>query len=292
MADNEKYYYLRLKEDFFEDDAIQILEAMPDGYLYSNILLKLYLKSLKFNGKLMFNERIPYNPTVLATITRHNVGTVEKALKIFNELGLIEILDNGAMYMLDIQNFIGKTSTEADRKRAYRERIEQDKMALIGQKSGQISDKSTPEIEIEKEIDIEVDINNVQKKHTEKVSKKEIDDFFEKIWKLYPLKRGKGQVSDTQKKKLYNVGFEQLSIAVERYKDELKKDDWRKQQNGSTFFNSGYVDYLDGNYQPSDNTAKPKGTNKFGQFPQREYTQDQMAEINRKLLNKALGGQL
>jgi len=287
MSDNEKYYYLRLKEDFFEDDAIQILEAMPDGYLYSNILLKLYLKSLKFSGKLMFNERIPYNPTVLATITRHNVGTIEKALQIFKELGLIEILDNGAMYMLDIQNFIGKTSTEADRKRAYRERIEKEK-ALIGQKSGQISDKSTPEIELEIEKDI--DINNVQKKHTEKVSKKEIDDFFEKIWKLYPLKRGKGQVSDTQKKKLYNVGFKQLSIAVERYKDELKKDDWRKQQNGSTFFNSGYVDYLDGNYQPSENATKPKDTNKFVQFPQREYTQDQMAEINRKLLNKALGG--
>ena len=289
MADNEKYYYLRLKEDFFEDDAIQILEAMPDGYLYSNILLKLYLKSLKFSGKLMFNERIPYNPTVLATITRHNVGTIEKALQIFKELGLIEILDNGAMYMLDIQNFIGKTSTEADRKRAYRERIEKEK-ALIGQKSGQISDKSTPEIEIEKEIDIDIDTNNMQKEHTEKVSKKEIDDFFEKVWKLYPLKRGKGQISDTQKKKLYNIGFEQLSIAIERYKDELKKDDWRTQQNGSTFFNSGYVDYLDGNYQPSDNTAKPKGTNKFNQFPQREYTQDQMAEINRKLLNKALGG--
>jgi predicted phage replisome organizer len=291
MADNEKYYYLRLKEDFFEDDAIQILEAMPDGYLYSNILLKLYLKSLKFSGKLMFNERIPYNPTVLATITRHNVGTIEKALQIFKELGLIEILDNGAMYMLDIQNFIGKTSTEADRKRAYRERIEKEKV-LIGQKSGQISDKSTPEIEIEKEIDIEVDINNVQKKHTEKVSKKEIDDFFEKIWKLYPLKRGKGQVSDTQKKKLYNVGFEQLSIAVERYKDELKKDDWRKQQNGSTFFNSGYVDYLDGNYQPSDNIEKSKGTNKFSQFPQREYSSEDYKSIEQKLLNKALGGKL
>lgn len=157
MSDNEKYYYLRLKEDFFEDDAIQILEAMPDGYLYSNILLKLYLKSLKFSGKLMFNERIPYNPTVLSTITRHHVGTVEKALSIFRDLGLIEILDNGAMYMLDIQNFIGKTSTEADRKRAYRERIEEDKQTLIGQMSGQISDKKAPEIEIKKEKEIKIE---------------------------------------------------------------------------------------------------------------------------------------
>ena len=76
MADNQRYYYMRLKESFFDDDAIKILEAMPDGYLYSNILLKLYLKSLKFNGRLMYNERIPYNASVLATLTNHSVGVI------------------------------------------------------------------------------------------------------------------------------------------------------------------------------------------------------------------------
>ena len=44
MADNRKYYYLKLKEDFFDTDEMKILESMKDGYLYSNILLKLYLK--------------------------------------------------------------------------------------------------------------------------------------------------------------------------------------------------------------------------------------------------------
>lgn len=156
MADNQKYYYMRLKEDFFDsNDAVKILEAMPDGYLYSNILLKLYLKSLKFNGRLMYNDRIPYNAEVLATLTNHKVGVVEKALELFEQLGLIEVLDNGAIYMLDIQNYIGKSSTEADRKREYRNQIESEKQLLLGQMSGQMSDISTPEIEIEKEIEIE-----------------------------------------------------------------------------------------------------------------------------------------
>ena len=165
MAVDKKYYYMRLKENFFDDDAMQILESMPDGYLYSNILLKLYLKSLKYNGKLMFNDRIPYNAQVLATITRHQVGTIEKALEIFINLGLIEVLDNGAIYMLDIQNYIGKSSTEADRKRNYRNQIEDEKRDLrleSGQRSGHLSeectDKSTPEIEIELEIEKELDI--------------------------------------------------------------------------------------------------------------------------------------
>lgn len=146
MADNKNYYYIRLKDNFFDTEAVQILESMPDGYLYCNILLKLYLKSLKFDGCLMYNERIPYNATVLATLTRHSVGTVEKALEIFQQLELVEILDNGAIYMLDIQNYIGKSTTEADRKREYRNRIEQEKAALLVQMSGQMSDNSTPEI--------------------------------------------------------------------------------------------------------------------------------------------------
>lgn len=51
MADNRKYYYLKLKEDFFDTDEMKILESMKDGYLYSNILLKLYLKSLSNSGR-------------------------------------------------------------------------------------------------------------------------------------------------------------------------------------------------------------------------------------------------
>jgi predicted phage replisome organizer len=69
MSDNKKYYYLKLRDNFFDNDDIAILESMPDGILYSNILLKLYLRSLKNNGKLMFNDRIPYNAQMLSTIT-------------------------------------------------------------------------------------------------------------------------------------------------------------------------------------------------------------------------------
>ena len=151
MSDNKKYYYLKLVDNFYERDEMIILESMPDGYMYSNILLKLYLRSLKNEGKLMFNNRIPYNASMLANVTRFPVAVVEKAIAIFKELGLIEVLDNGAIYMLDIQNFIGKSSTEADRKRLYRSKIEEEKKSLgqmSGQLIGQMSDKTPPEIDI------------------------------------------------------------------------------------------------------------------------------------------------
>lgn len=165
MSENKKYYYMRLNENYFDSDAQILLENMPDGYLYSNILLKLYLKSLKNDGKLMFNDRIPYSPQMIATITRHQIGTVEKALQIFKELNIIDVIDTGAIYMLDIQNYIGKSNTEADRKRAYRKKIEEEKSAV-----GHLSSNCPLEIDIdiEKDIDIKKEINiKKEKKKTD-----------------------------------------------------------------------------------------------------------------------------
>ena len=182
MADNKKYYYLRLVDNFYDRDEMIMLESMPDGYMYSNILLKLYLRSLKNEGKLLFNDRIPYNSTMLANITRFPVGVIEKALKIFLELGLIEILDNGAIYMLDIQDFIGKSTTEADRKRNYRKRIEDEKLRL-GQMSGQCPDKTTPETEqeIETETEIDLEIKTELKTELEQQQKINIEDVAGKV---------------------------------------------------------------------------------------------------------------
>lgn len=173
MSDNKKYYYLRLKDNFFDSDELKILESMKDGYLYSNILLKLYLRSLKNDGKLVVNDRIPYNAEMLASVTGHQVGTIKQALSMFKELGLIEILENGAIYMLDIQNFIGKGSTEADRRRSYDRKIAQEKELLKVESVRnlqEISEKSTPEIEIELEIEkkIEKEIHSSAKSTTTK----------------------------------------------------------------------------------------------------------------------------
>lgn len=158
MADNKKYYYMRLKENFFDTNEMKVLESMQDGYKYSNILLKLYLMSLQSDGKLMLNERIPYNSQMIATITRHSVGDVEKALRLFKDLGLIEVLDSGAIYMLDIQKYIGKSSTEADRQREYQRKISCSKE--ICKESNK---KSTPKIEIELEKDTEIDTKKKKK---------------------------------------------------------------------------------------------------------------------------------
>lgn len=79
------------------------------------------------------------------------------------------------------------------------------------------------------------------------------EEFFERAWQYYPNKRGKGQVSKKSKERLMSHGWDNVKRAIDRYLEDLKKDEWRHAQNGSTFFNSGYIDYLDENYTPPMN---------------------------------------
>ena len=158
MSDNKKYYYIKLKDNYFDQDNIKILEAMDNGYIYSLIILKLYLKSSKHNGRLMMTATIPYDPkklSILANVIGHDVAHIKDALSYAKELDLIAILDTGEIWMTDIQNFIGKSSTEADRIREYRHQFS-GKPALP-EPSVQMYDKSTPELERERKKEIEIE---------------------------------------------------------------------------------------------------------------------------------------
>ena len=74
----------------------------------------------------------PTRPQTIATFTRHQVGTVERALKVFLEFGLVEILTDGAYYMADIQLLIGQSSTEGERKKKERMRLKRQKLLPSG----------------------------------------------------------------------------------------------------------------------------------------------------------------
>ena len=248
MSDNKKYYYLKLKDNFFDSDSMIIMESMQDGYKYSNILLKLYLRSLKNEGKLMFNDRIPYNSTILAQVTRHSVGDVEKAVKVYQELGLIEVLDNGAIYITDIQNFIGESSTEADRKRAYRNRIDAEKKntpLLEGQKSDKCPDKSPPELEIELEREKELEKDILSGKAEPHIPFQEVVEYLnEKAGTKY---RHTSKKTQTLIKARYSEGFN-----LDDFKKviDIKVNEWlndksmNKYLRPETLFGTKFESYL------------------------------------------------
>ena len=160
----KRYYWLKLQEDFFESDEIKIIESMPNGVVYSNFYLKLLCKSLKTDGRLIFKDIIPYTPDMLANITGVAVDTVRVAIDIFIKLGLMEKLDDGALYMIAVESMTGSESEWATKKRNYRKSLEVKEKNLLletsktnkGHNEDNVqNEKDIVRQEIEKDIEIE-----------------------------------------------------------------------------------------------------------------------------------------
>lgn len=86
MSENKKYYWLKLKEDFFEDETIKFIEEQENGIKYSNFYLKLCLKSVKTEGKLIRlvgETLIPYDINSLSKLTGVDFDTVRSAMNLF-----------------------------------------------------------------------------------------------------------------------------------------------------------------------------------------------------------------
>ena len=154
MAEAKKYYWLKLKRDFFKRHDIRIIEEMPNGKDYILFYLKLLLESIDHEGNLRFSETIPYNEQMLSVVTNTNVDIVRSAMKMFVELNMMDILDDQTIFMTEVEKLIGCETEWAKKKRLYRE---QRASLTEGTSEGQkrtLSDKSKS-IEIEKDKDKE-----------------------------------------------------------------------------------------------------------------------------------------
>lgn len=123
MADG-KYYWLKLKRDFFKRHDIRIIESMPNGKDYILFYLKLLCESVDHEGNLRFSEQIPYNEDMLSTITNTNIDIVRSAIKIFTELNMMDLMDDGTFYMNEVSKMIGSAADNdnANRQRRFREK--------------------------------------------------------------------------------------------------------------------------------------------------------------------------
>jgi len=161
MAEAKKYYWLKLQKDFFKRHDIRIIESMPNGKDYILFYMKLLVESIGHEGSLRFSDTIPYNDEMLATITNTNIDVVRSAIKIFTQLELMAILDDGTIFLSEIQAMIGCETDWASKKRDYRIKLEDNQKTIEGQKRT-LSDKSKSlELELEKEKEKEKDIKNI-----------------------------------------------------------------------------------------------------------------------------------
>lgn len=240
----KKYYWLKLKEDFFEQDDIKLLEGIPNGKDYIIFYLKLLCKSLKDGGNLRYKGVFPYTPEMLASTTGTNIDIVHGAIEKLKALSMIDVLDDGALFMLDVENMTGQETAAAERMR--RKRAKEIKSVTMLQECS------------EKFIDI--DIEKEKDKELEK-EKNNIIDEFETLWKMYPNKKGKDKaLVYYQKARKCGTTYEEVEQGIKNYckEIEVKKTSQQYIKHGSTWFNNkGWLDEYDITSE-SNQTNQPK----------------------------------
>ena len=251
--DNTKFYWLQLKEDFFEDDAIQWLEEQePNGRDYAYFYLKLCLKSLKTNGILIRQVGkvlIPYDNRKLAELTNIDFDTVVIAMELLKKIGLIEILENGEIYIKQLENLIGSQSFGAFKKQQQR---------LVGR---QMSANRPPEIDIEIELDKEID----KEEEIYKEEEKNIFDYYqEKIGNLNPSQY------EIVNKWLEIYSYEKIKNAIDIAIENNAKN-----------FNYIKSVLINGNFKPKSKkeSSEPSWMNK-------EITHEEVSDMELKELEK------
>ena len=153
----KKYYWLKLKDDFFKRHDVKIIEAMDNGKEYILFYLKLLVESISHEGRLRFSDTIPYSEKMLATITDTNIDIVRTALQVFRELNLVEVLDDKTLYMSKVTRMIGSESASAERMRRSREKNRPPQCDALVSKSDTNVQNCYTEIELDKDLDKEPD---------------------------------------------------------------------------------------------------------------------------------------
>ena len=166
MAENKKYFWLKLKENFFDEKHIKFLRKLPDGDKLVITYLKMQLKSLRTEGFIKYDKILPSNEEELAMILDEDINIVKLTINALVQAKAIEILDDGSFYMITMQDLIGKEGESAERVRKFREKQKQ----LMLQCNDDVTKCNTEkEIDIEKEKEKEKEVAEIIKYYEENI---------------------------------------------------------------------------------------------------------------------------
>lgn len=216
MGENGKYYWLKLKRDFFKRHDIRIIEEMPNGKDYILFYLKLLLESVDHEGSLRFSDTIPYNEQMLSVVTNTNIDIVRSAMKLFVELNMMSICDDQTIYMNEVEKLIGSETKWAEKKRL--QRAKRDNVPTL-------SSNCPIEIDIEKDKEKDIDIDNTTTT-TDYVAYLQSDEFklFERVGKafrdcgiLYRIDMVEDFIAYNNSRDWLGIGGESVLDNLERY---------------------------------------------------------------------------
>ena len=204
MGESRRYYWLKLDRNFFKRHDIRIIEALDNGKGKEYVLfyLKLLVESIDHDGALRFSQTIPYDEQMLSVVTNTDLEIVGQAIDILKRYGLMEIDDDGTIFMTGLSSMVGSEADSAARVRKYRENI---KKALQCNTDVTTSNKN---------------VTQSKSKSKSKSKEKELEqDLFDRFWVVYPRKVGKKDaVKAWNKLKPDEALTNQIIEGVERWK--------------------------------------------------------------------------
>jgi len=157
---SKRYYWLKLKDDFFDKKEIKRLRRMAGGDTYTIIYLKMLLISLKTEGNLYFDDIGDDFVDELSLEIDETFDNTKMTLTYLQSKGLLEIVTNNEYHLNELPSMVGSESESAIKMR--RHRISSDNKKEITSHCDQPVIKSDTEIEIEIEKEIEKEIPYVE----------------------------------------------------------------------------------------------------------------------------------
>ena len=172
---NKKYYWLKLKENFFTDKTIKKLRKIAGGDTYTIIYLKLLLKATETDGKLYFDGvEDTFADEIALDIDEDSENVKVTLMYLIKNRLLVEISDY-EMELTRINEMIGSETNKAElmrKKRARDKQLHEQEVTMLPDVTKKVTmlpdvTKTLPYIEIEKDIDKELE-KDIEKKKREK----------------------------------------------------------------------------------------------------------------------------
>lgn len=149
----KRYYWLKLKEEFFQDKEVKKLRKIAGGDTYTVIYLKLMLLSLKSDGRLYFDGIEDTFYEELALEIDEDAENVRITLMYLEKMGLLQLKSDDEMYLTQMDTLILSESESAQRVRKHRAKMKQ---LELGETKPLIEEKPTTDIVEEENEDTEV----------------------------------------------------------------------------------------------------------------------------------------
>lgn len=156
MASVKRFFWLKLKEDFFKQKEIKLLRKIAGGDTHTIIYLKILLLSLKNNGKVYFEGVTDNFFEEIALEIDEDIENVAICMKFLEQKGLLIYDTEDSASLTAIPEMIGSESESARRMRKHRQNnVLQGKTSQCNAEPSQCDKNVTTEKELEIELEIE-----------------------------------------------------------------------------------------------------------------------------------------